>query len=99
MPDAAFGSGGVATLALPSTDVRNAGLVIDALDRPIVLVNVGENASTQRIGLARLTTAGQPDATFDGDGYAEGPVGPGGWNTWPAGSRSTRAATSSSPAP
>ena len=86
VPDPGFGTGG--TVTLPTTgDVRNAGIVVDAQDRPIVLTNNGENAASWRIGLTRLTTAGDPDPTFDGDGVAESAL-PGtaaGWNTWPAG--------------
>ncbi|HEX6944632.1 MAG TPA: hypothetical protein VF196_00460, partial [Casimicrobiaceae bacterium] len=85
-PDSGFGAGG--TVTLPTTgDVRNAGIVVDAQDRPIVLTSNGENAASWRIGLTRLTTAGDPDPTFDGDGVAESalPGAAAGWNTWPAG--------------
>lgn len=70
VPDASFGTGGTAVLPT-SGDIRNAGIVVDALDRPIILTNNGENTAAWKIGLTRLTTAGIPDVSFDTDGVAE----------------------------
>ncbi len=82
--DTGFGVGGTATL--PTTgDVRNAGIVVDAQDRPIVLTNNGENAATWRVGLTRLTTGGIPDTSFDGDGVVTSALPNTLWNPWPAG--------------
>ena len=85
VPDPGFGTGG--TVTLPTTgDVRNAGIVVDAQDRPIVLTNNGENAVTWRIGLTRLTTGGTPDPSFGGgDGVVETALPGTLWNPWPAG--------------
>jgi uncharacterized delta-60 repeat protein len=85
VPDPSFGTGGTATL--PTTgDVRNAGIVIDAQDRPIVLVNRYETAAAWQIGLTRLTTGGLPDPGFGGgDGVIEMGLPDTPYNTWPAG--------------
>lgn len=66
VPDGLFGSGG--DLELPfAGDTRSAGLVIDAQDRPVV-AGVNTDYPTSKIALMRLTTTGQPDTTFSGDG-------------------------------
>ena len=81
--DTSFGSGGTATL--PTTgDVRNAGMVIDSQDRPIILTSNGET-SAYRIGLTRLTTTGQPDTDFDADGVVSSALPATTGNPWPAG--------------
>jgi uncharacterized delta-60 repeat protein len=64
-PDTSFGSGG--QLTLPFTDVRLGGLVIDAQDRPVIAATSGQLPNGQ-VALMRLTTGGQPDTTFSGDG-------------------------------
>ena len=65
-PDTSFGTGGQITLPI-SGDTYLGGLVIDAQDRPIVASTSGQ-VPNGRIALMRLTTAGQPDTSFSGDG-------------------------------
>jgi len=65
-PDASFGTGGLITLPITG-DTYLGGLVIDAQDRPIIAATSGLVPSGQ-IALMRLTTSGQPDSDFSGDG-------------------------------
>lgn len=65
-PDASFGTGGLVTLPLAG-DTYLGGLVIDAQDRPIIAATSGQVPNGQ-IALMRLTTGGQPDGSFSGDG-------------------------------
>ena len=83
--DTAFGTGGTATL--PTTgDIRNAGLVIDAQDGPIVLTNNLENALAWRIGLTRLTTGGRAGPGLRRRRRRDRECAPGtAYNPWPSG--------------
>ena len=65
-PDASFGTGGQVTLPIAG-DTYLGGLVIDAQDRPVIAGTTGQVPNSQ-IALMRLTTAGQPDTSFSGDG-------------------------------
>ncbi len=70
VPDPGFGSGGTVTLPTQG-DVRNAGIVVDAQDRPLILGYLGDDTGSYQILLTRLTTAGAPDSDFGGgDGVA-----------------------------
>lgn len=64
--DSGYGSGGTATLPFPG-DTYMAGLAIDAQDRAVI-AGVNDITSFAKVALARLTTAGQPDAGFSDDG-------------------------------
>lgn len=68
--DTGFGAGGTATL--PTTgDVRHAGIVVDAQDRPLILGYADAGTAFPKIVLTRLTTVGTPDPGFGGgDGVA-----------------------------
>lgn len=75
--DTSFGSGGTATLSFPgASDVYSVAVRVDSLDRVVVAGTA--NSASPKIALARLTSAGQPDLTFDGDGYLVSglPAGP-----------------------
>jgi uncharacterized delta-60 repeat protein len=68
--DTSFGSGGTATLAFPGvTDVYAAGLRVDSLDRVVVLGADLTTAGLAHAALARLTTSGDPDMSFNSSGY------------------------------
>lgn len=83
--DTTFGTGGTVTL-MPGTDVRNVGVVVDAQDRPVVLTFSGDASLAWQIELTRLTTAGLPDVSFDGDGTAIATALPGtAAKPWPSG--------------
>lgn len=71
VPDPGFGIGG--TVTLPTTgDVRNAGIVVDAQDRPVIAGYTGADTGSYQILLTRLTTGGAPDAGFGGgDGVVQ----------------------------
>src|SRR5262245_24400252 len=65
--DTTFGSAGIVTIAFgPSTD-NGYGVAMDSTDRVIVACYT-YNGSNGDFAVARLTTAGVLDPTFDGDG-------------------------------
>jgi uncharacterized delta-60 repeat protein len=65
--DIGYGTGGTATLPFPG-DTYLSGIAIDAQGR-VVVAGTNDFAGGAKIALGRLTTGGQPDAGFDGDGW------------------------------
>jgi len=61
--DLSFGAGGMYRTGVADTPIRS--LALDTQQR---IVAGGSSATTHRLDLLRLSSAGAPDATFDGDG-------------------------------
>lgn len=65
--DTGWGTGGTATLPFPG-DTRLSGLAIDSQDRAVI-AGANSESSAAMVAIARLTTSGQPDPGFSGDGW------------------------------
>lgn len=65
--DADFDADGKLTLAFGMLDDAASGVAVDSQDR-VVVVGQTSNGSNNDIAVVRLTAAGVPDSTFDGDG-------------------------------
>lgn len=65
--DTSFGGTGIVTIAFGPSDDEAYGIAIDSLDR-IVVAGSTKNGSKYDTAVARLTTAGALDTSFDGDG-------------------------------
>src|SRR5689334_20140786 len=66
--DTSYGTGGVASLSLPLSQ-EGKGIALDSSGRAVVAVRANAG-SVYGFAVARFTTAGAPDTTFDGDGFA-----------------------------
>ncbi len=83
-PDPAFGTGGTAVVpvttgTLPNRSAALTEIAADAKDRIILGGWADEGMAQPDIVVARLTSTGQPDATFASDGRANVEASPGGW--------------------
>jgi uncharacterized delta-60 repeat protein len=68
--DGTFGSGGTATLSGLSNGDEVRSVAVDAAGRPVVAGKDAISGGARGV-VARLTTAGAADSTFDGDGYRQ----------------------------
>src|SRR5262245_49982969 len=65
--DLSFGGNGVVTFGIGGSDDLAQSVAIDSLDR-VVVAGYTNNGSNNDFAVARLTTAGALDTTFDADG-------------------------------
>jgi uncharacterized delta-60 repeat protein len=70
--DGTFGSGGIATVPIATTQTsfgNTDNMALDASDR-VVLAAFNQSDTSSEVFVARLTTSGAPDGGFSGDGVA-----------------------------
>lgn len=76
--DPSFGSGGIATIALPNGLDHARSVALDGTGRIVVAGETTQypvTTNTSAVLVARLTSAGVPDTTFSGDGVATLAIG------------------------
>lgn len=73
--DTSFGTNGFVLIDFGGTQDYANSVAIDSQNR-VVVAGYTQNGATFEFAVARLTTAGQPDVTFDGDGKNVISVGP-----------------------